>query len=254
MAKMAKDTQTDYTKGGKQISDTSIPLYTKNLTRMDEYLENPSRSIDTYLDKYFNADTASYNDFLRNYTRQMANVTANNYAATGGGYTTSGQRAFEDQQRAQDKLAARLREQGINTAYMMSASDYNNMLNANSAYYNAYGLGKDYSNIERYNNMADQNNSFGNQIGGALPAIGTAVGSLFGPVGAMVGGAIGGMAGNAMTTDTSSLQNVLGAGGANQAQYNAAQGNMYTNNPRTGQSMYNLNNAAGLFGYLSNVK
>lgn len=252
MAKMAKDTQTDYTRGGKQISDTAIPLYTKNLERMDSYLENPSRSIDAYLDRYFNPEnTASYNDFLRNYTRQMANTTAHNYAATGGGYSTSGQRAYDDQQRYQNDFAARLREQGIGAAYTMANTDFSNLRGANADYFNAYGLGKPYSDIERYNNMVDQNNSFWNQIGGVLPAVGSAVGSIWGPAGAAVGNAVGGLAGNAMSTDTSSLQSVLGAGGTNQAAYNAAQGQMFINNPKTGSLMYNPSSLSGIFGMYS---
>jgi hypothetical protein len=252
MAKMAKDTQTDYTRGGKAISDTAIPLYQGNLRRMDDYLENPQRSINTYLDTYFNPENAAYNDFLRNYTRRMADTTAHNYSATGGGYSTSGQRAYDDQQRAQNDLASRLRQYGIDTAYKMANTDFQNMRGANTDYFNAYNLGKAYSDIERYNNMVRQNNSFLNQLGGALPAVGSAVGSLFGPAGAAIGNAVGGLAGNAMTTDTSSLQNVLGAGGANQAAYNAAQGQMYVNNPKTGEVMYNPNTLAGVFGALSN--
>lgn len=252
MAKMAKDTQTDYTRGGKAISDTAIPLYQTNLTRMDEYLENPQRSINTYLDTYFNPESnATYSDFLRNYTRNMANTTAHNYSATGGGYSTSGQRAYDDQQRYQNDLASRLRQYGIESAAGLANQDFQNMRGANADYNAAYQLGKSYSDIERYNNMVRQNNSFLNQIGGALPAVGTAIGSIWGPAGAAIGNAVGGLAGNAMTVDTSSLQSVLGAGGANQAAYNAAQGQMFINNPKTGALMYNPNSLSGIAGMYS---
>lgn len=229
MAKMAKDTQTDYTRGGKAISDTAIPLYQTNLTRMDEYLENPQRSINTYLDTYFNPESnATYSDFLRNYTRNMANTTAHNYSATGGGYSTSGQRAYDDQQRFQNDLASRLRQYGIDTASTLANRDFQNMRGANADYNAAYQLGKSYSDIERYNNMVDQNNSFLNQLSGVASGAGKVLSAIPTPwtqaIGAalQVGGSLGG-------TDVSHLASTLGAGAAQSAIGGVGSGDIYTN-------------------------
>lgn len=170
MAKVAKKKQTDYSIGGHDISQTAIPLYQTNLGRIDEYLANPQVRLNQYLSDYYDNNTAT-SDFLRNYKQAMADQVAQNYAATTGGYTSTGQRAYDQRQRDWSDAMARLRDQGVSSAYNMANQDYQNMLAGNNSYYNAYGLGKEYSDIDQYNYMAGQNNSFWNQalgIGGGL--------------------------------------------------------------------------------------
>lgn len=214
MAKQAKDTQTGWTRQGKRIADVASPLYEKNLLRMDDYLSDPTAAMQMYLDKYYNPNTsAQYSDFLRNYNRAMANTTANNYSATNGGYTSSGQRAYDDAQRYQNDLASRLQDYGVANAYQMAAGDYGNMLNANNAYHNAYGLGKAYSDIERYNNMVNQANGAGNIAGNLMGGVGKVFSSI--PLGwtQAAGAGLQG-AGGLMSVDTSNLAAKLGAGSA----------------------------------------
>lgn len=153
--------QTDYTKGGRDISNTAIPLYQNNLTRMDEYLADPMAAQDAYLNKYYNANTAQNTDFRRAYQRDMAKMTANNYAATNGGYSSLGDRSYVDNQRNWNDAAARLYQQGVDSAYKMADNNYWNMLKANSAYEDAYKLGEDYSRIDQFNDQVDQANSQG---------------------------------------------------------------------------------------------
>ena len=150
--------QTDYTKGGRDISNTAIPLYQNNLTRMDEYLADPMAAQDEYLNKYYNANTAQNADFRRAYQRDMAKMTANNYAATNGGYSSLGNRSYVDNQRNWNDAAARLYQQGVDSAYNMANTNYQNMLSANSAYANAYKLGEDYSRTDQFNDQVDQAN------------------------------------------------------------------------------------------------
>lgn len=235
MAKKAKKIQTDYTKGGRDISNTAIPLYQTNLQQMADYNNNPSARTDEYLDKYY-TNTTAQNDFLTEYKRAMANKTANNYSATGGGYSSAGQRSYDDLQRYENKLASQLYDQGVANAAAMAQQDFNNLLQSNTAYHNAYSLGKDYSDIQQYNNMVKQNNAWNNQVGQVLPAVGSAVGSIWGPVGSMVGGAIGKGLGGMMSTDTSDFFNSQKAGagkgaGAGQGAGSGAQGEQYAVSP-----------------------
>lgn len=185
MAKMAKQKQTDYTKGGKLISDTSVPLYVSNLGRIDEYLSDPQKKMNKYLTDYYD-NTVAQSDFLRNYKRAMSGQTGLNYSATTGGYTSEGQRAYNDQQIHQNDLAARLRAQGVISAYNMASGDFGNMLSANNAYHDAYGLGKPYSDVDQYNYIAKQNNSFGNQLasvgGGLLSSAGKVLSAIPTPI------------------------------------------------------------------------
>lgn len=171
MAKMAKQKQTDYSKGGHAISQTAIPLYQNALNRADDYLSDPTQYIDQYLNKYWSNNNANQSDFLRNYNRAMAGTTANNYAATQGGYSSAGKRAYLDQQYNQNDLASRLQTQGVNSAAQLAQNWYNSNLNAMPQYQNAYAQGKLYGDIDQYNNIAKQNNAFGNQalgVGGQL--------------------------------------------------------------------------------------
>lgn len=228
MAKAAKIKQTDYTRGGRDISNTAIPLYQSGLTQLSDYTMNPDQYRDELLNKYY-TNTPEQNDFLNNFNRTMANTTANNYASTAGGYSSAGNRAYGDTQKYQNDLAARLYNQGITGAQNMLNSDISNLRGALGDYNTAYGLGKEYSKIDQYNDLVDQQNGFWNQISGALPTVGTAIGSMFSPVGAKVGGAIGSIVGNQISTDTSGAMSALGVGSA-QGQSTGAQGGQYGTN------------------------
>lgn len=226
MAKVAKKIQTDYTKGGHDISNTAIPLYQQNLGRVDQYLGDPTQTIDQYLNKYY-TNTSDESDFLRNYNRAMSAQTGRNYNATQGGYSSLNQQNYDALQRYYNDEAARLRDVGVTSSAQLAQNYYNSLLAGNRAYQNAYALGKDYSDIEQYNNAVRQHNRFGNQLAGSLGTIGTAVGAAFGgPVGAAVGNAIGSGIGGTFATDTSNVLGEVGraTGGANNALVSAGLG------------------------------
>lgn len=201
MAKQAKLTQTDYTEGGRDISNTAIPLYQTNLERMDDYLSNPSARIDDYLNKYY-TNTTAQNDFLSEYNRAMAQKTGANYQATSGGYSSQNQQSYDDLQEYYNDQANRLYDTGVSNAYKMATTDYSNMLNANTAYNNAYQLGKAYSDVEQFNDLVDQANS--NWFANALNTAGAVFDS---PVLSMTGNILG--------TDTSNAFASLGVNNAN---------------------------------------
>lgn len=226
MAKMAKDTQTDYTRGGKAISDTAIPVYQTNIRRMDTYLDDPSKRLDYYLDKYY-TNTATQDDFQRSYNRAMSNATANNYAATSGGYSSAGQRAYDDQQRYMNDLYSRLRQYGIDSSAQLAQNEYNSLLNSFPALQTAYQNGQTYSDIERYNNMVDQNNSFMNQLGGIAGGVGQIFSAIPTPMTQAIGAGLQ-VGGNLASTDTSSLASRLG-GFSTQGSGAGTAGDMYTN-------------------------
>lgn len=229
MAKMAKKIQTDYTRGGHDISQTAIPYYQNALGYMNDYLSDPSVYINKYLNEFYSDNAQSRKDFDRQYLNTMSKATANNYAATHGGYSSAGQRSYQDLQRNQNDLYARMREQGIQSAAGLAQNWYNSLLNASPVYQNAYKLGKDYSDIQQYNNGVQQNNSFGNQVAGALPAVGSAIGSIWGPVGSAIGGTAGGALGSALSVDTSGITGSSGGTtGSGSSQWSNL-GNVITN-------------------------
>ena len=201
-AKMAKKIQTDYTTGGHDISQTAIPLYQNSLNQLGNITNDINAYRQNLLNQYYGADAIQNQDFLRAYNRNMGQTTANNYAATTGGYTSSGQRAYDDQQRYYNDLASRLQQYGITGANNLTTSDISNLLNAQGGYQAAYQLGKDYSDIEQYNNAVRQANK--NWLGQGLSALGSIGMASGNPIG-MALGAAAGIGGNLMTTDVSGI-------------------------------------------------
>lgn len=215
MAKQAKLPQTDWTRGGMQISNTATPLYQKNLTRMDEYLSDPQKALDDYLTKYYGSNAIQNQDFLNAYNRAMGQRTGANYAATGGGYTSSGQRAYDDTQKYYNDLVSRLQQYGVGSSYNMANQDYQNMLNANNAYHNAYGLGKNYSAIETQNDLIDQANK--NWWSNALQAGGSALSAIPNPWTQAIGGAMsmaGGLTSKDFNAANAGYASIYGGSGA----------------------------------------
>lgn len=264
MAKQPKKKQTDYTIGGRDISNTAIPLYQKNLTRMDTYLEDPMAAQDKYLNKYYTNTPAQY-DFLRDYNQQMAKLTANNYAATTGGYASQNQQNYDQQQRNYNDAAARLWDAGVTSAYNMSSQDFANMLNANNSYNQAYQLGKAYSDVDQYNDMVDQVNS--NWWAPAISSAGSVISKIPHPVTMAIGGAMQG-AGNAFTVDDSALRAMQGTANdygmyqnmMNQNTQQAALGNLFSgvqdgyNWLRNKSFINNMQNKTNLLANLQDVQ
>ena len=216
MAKVAKKTQTDYTRGGHDISQMAIPMYQENLKRTENYLSNPTGAIDEYLNKYY-SNTPEESDFLRNYNRAMAARTGQNYASTGGGFSSANQQGYDDLQRYMNDYAARLRLAGVSNAAQLAQNYYNNLLSGQGAYQSAYQLGQPYSDVEQWNYMAGQVNSPWTQMGSTLGAVGTGVGATFGgPVGAVVGNAIGSGLGSTMQTQMPGMGTVDTSAGLGQ--------------------------------------
>ena len=178
----------------------------------------------------------------------MANKTAQNYAATQGGYTSAGQRAYMDQQRAYNDAMARLYNQGISNARSMYQSDVTNQQNALGAYGNAYGLGKEYSDIEQYNYMVDQMNNPWNQLLGAAPAVGAlggaAVGALVGNP--MLGASLGSQLGQGVAGTTA----IGGTSGADNPWTSLATGiyNTTASSPQSWINLFNINRKPRLSG------
>lgn len=165
MGKQAKIPQTDYTIGGRDISNTAIPYYKKGVTQLGNYMENVQNRMDPYLEKYVDAaNAADQSDFLRNYQRAMGQQTAQNYSATGGGYSSANQLGYDDLQRYYNDYASRLYAQGLDQANGMAAQEYNMLTGALGSYGNAYNLGKEYSDNEQYNKLVDEANKTGGQI------------------------------------------------------------------------------------------
>ena len=235
MAKEAKIKQTDWTTGGRDISNTAIPLYQEGLGQLGDYMNNVQNRLDPYLENYIDLAQASQkNDLMRSFYDAASKTTANNYNAMNGGYSSANQGTYDDVQRYYNDLASRLYTQGLEAANTMANNEYNMLTGALNSYHNAYNLGEKYSAIDQYNDMVDQANNnmwtgvvntlgdigmsipnpWAQAIGAGLKTVRTAFGKDFGAMDnlrAHATGVTGGQyQGNNYTNYGGSISNLLG--------------------------------------------
>lgn len=244
--KEAKIKQTDWTTGGRDISNKAIPYYQEGLDQLHDYTKNVQNRLDPYIEKYINpASAAEQSDFMRNYQRAMGQQTAQNYAATGGGYSSANQLGYDDLQRYYNDYASRLYSQGLTAANQLANNEYDILQGSLGAYGNAYRLGENYSNIDQYNDMVDQANS--NAWTGWMNTLGDVGLSSGNPYAMAAGAALKGV-GTAFGKDFSAMDSLRA-----RATGTAANSGQYSNsaNNQTGLSK-GLTNTLGQFDWFKN--
>lgn len=235
--KESKIAQTDYTRGGKKISDTAIPHYVDNLNQLDAYMKNIQNRLDPYMDYVNLSQAATQNDFLREYQKAMGNMTGNNYASTNGGYSSLNQQNYDDLQRYYNDLQSRYYAQGVNLASNLANQEWNMLAQTPTVWHNAYNAGKAYSDTERYNAMVDDYNSNAwTGIVNTLGDVGLASGN---PIGMAIGAGLKGV-GTAFSKDFSAMD------GLRQAATGVRDNNQYT----SGSAATNTDMSDSLRGYL----
>lgn len=265
MAKEAKIKQTDWTTGGRDISNKAIPYYQEGLDQLHDYTKNVQNRLDPYIEKYINpASAAAQSDFMRNYQRAMGQQTAQNYAATGGGYSSANQLGYDDLQRYYNDYASRLYNQGLTAANQLANNEYDIIQGSLGAYGNAYKLGENYSNIDQYNDMVDQANSnawtgwmntlgdvglasgnpYAMAAGAVLKGVGTAFGKDFSAMDGLRARATGTAANSGQYSNTASNQAGLSKGLTN----TLSQFDWFKSNPfgkKLSKGTMNAGNASG---------
>lgn len=237
--KKSKISQTDYTRGGKKISDTAIPYYVNNLNQLNDYMQNIQNRLDPYMDYVNLSQAATQNDFLREYQKAMSNMTGNNYASTNGGYSSLNQQNYDDLQRHYNDLQSRYYAQGVNLATNLANQEWNMLAQTPTVWHNAYNAGKAYSDTERYNNMVDDYNSNAwTNIANTLGDIGLSSGN---PYAMAAGVALKGV-GTAFSKDFSAMD------GLRQAATGVRDNNQYN----LGSASTNADIGDSLTGYLKN--
>ena len=266
--KEAKIKQTDWTKGGRDISNKAIPSYQEGLDQLHDYTKNVQNRLDPYIEKYINpASAAEQSDFMRNYQRAMGHQTAQNYAATGGGYSSANQLGYDDLQRYYNDYASRLYNQGLPAANQLANNEYDIIQGSLGAYGNAYKLGENYSNIDQYNDMVDQANSnawtgwmntlgdvglasgnpYAMAAGAVLKGVGTAFGKDFSAMDSLRARATGATGNSGQYSNTASNQVGLGKGLTNTLR----QFDWFKNNPFGSNLSRGTKNAGNVSGVIN---
>lgn len=197
MGKKKKKIQTQYTTDGRDLSHQGTQLAQQSMSNISDYQNRIQNRIDPYM-KYIDLATAAPNsDFLTDYKRATAQQTGSNYAATHGGYSSANQLGYDDLQKYYNDYAARLYTSGLGMAEQMAQNEYNDYLAGAQTGSNMYGYGKEYSDIEQYNNLAKQNSWLSNLLTSAGDTIGSISMKSGNPLVMGIGGAVGGLMGTA---------------------------------------------------------
>lgn len=170
--KQAKTPKTQYQTEAQQLGRDAYGRITPTLNRVENLTMNPDDYRKEHINDLFNSG-AQWNDAMRNYRRQMSAATANNYNATGGGYSSSGQRLYDDVQRGLNDYNARLYDTGVRTVEDLLSNDRS----AANSYYktllNQHAMASQPDALDSYNQMLDKQNK--NWWSNALGGIGNAV-------------------------------------------------------------------------------
>lgn len=218
--KSAKTPKSQYQTETQSLGRYAYDKINPQLDRIGELTNNADDYRKSHINDYFNS-SASWNDAMRNYRRQSAAATANNYAATGGGYSSAGQRLYDDMQRNLNDYNARLYDQGVNTVEGMLGVDRAAAQNYYNTLVNQHAMAREGDLIDVQNQLVDKANK--NGWTSLLNSAGD-VASLFGPWGKAIGAAmkVGSWAGstnynnalNSVNNQLASIQNTRGGQGS----------------------------------------
>lgn len=156
--KKQKQVKTQYETENQQLGRQAYPYIQPAMDRMNDLSMNPDKYRQDYINKYFGKDTAEWNDAMRNYQRIMGNTTANNYNATHGGYSSAGQKLYNDTQRNQNDLISRLNSAGVSGSQTLLNNDLTNTANLYNTLNNQHAMAKTGDAIDEYNKLVDKSN------------------------------------------------------------------------------------------------
>lgn len=155
--KKAKTPVTKYQREQQKLGRNAYRDIEPQRQRIADLTNNANQYRQEGINNFFNSD-ANWNDALRNYRRQMAQATANNYFSTGGGYSSAGKKYYDDTQRAANDLNSRLYTQGVSTVENMLSNDRNSAINYYDLLNQQHGFASQPDAIDEYNKLVDKQN------------------------------------------------------------------------------------------------
>lgn len=166
--KKAKTPKTQYQTENQQLGRDAYGRITPALDRLESLSMNPDEYRQRGINTYFNS-SADWNDAMRQYRRQMNQATANNYNAMNGGYSSAGQKYYDDTQRYANDLNSRLYDRGVQTVNNMLSQDTGLAQNYYNTLMGQHDLAAQPDAIDTANQLIDQanKNSWSNILGTA---------------------------------------------------------------------------------------
>lgn len=175
--KKEKIQKTQYETENQNLGRAAYPKIQPALDRVGDLTMNPDEYRKNLIDTYYNSDnSAQWSDAQRNIRRNLSNATANNYAATHGGYSSAGQKYYDDVTRAMNDYNSRLWDYGVNSANNMYNSDLANTSNYYKTLLGTHQLAEQGDAIDNYNELVDKQNKQWwanalNEIGSGVEAL-----------------------------------------------------------------------------------
>lgn len=175
--KKQPQTKTRYETENQQLGRNAYPQIQPTLDRIGDLAMNPDEYRQNQLNTYYNANnSAQWSDAQRNTLRTLANATANNYAATHGGYSSAGNKYYDDNVRAVNDYNARLWDAGVNNVNNMLTQDTNLAQNYYKNLLAQHDMAAVPDAVDAYNDVIDKANknswtNIANTIGQGLSAI-----------------------------------------------------------------------------------
>lgn len=209
LGKKAKQTKTQYENENQALGRAAYPKIQPTLDRIGDLTMNPDQYRKDILNDYYNSEnSARWSDAQRNALRTLANATANNYSATHGGYSSAGNKYYDDTTRAVNDYNARLWDVGVNSANDMYNKDLTNTQSYYKTLLGQHDLAQRPDAIDTYNQVIDKANK--NAWTGIANTAGSVIGSIPTPVTRAIGAGLQ-LAGNIGSTDYSDTLSRLGA-------------------------------------------
>lgn len=173
--KKAKTPKTQYQTENQQLGRDAYGRITPALDRLESLSMNPDEYRQQGINNFFNS-SADWNDAMRQYRRQMNQATANNYNAMNGGYSSAGQKYYDDTQRYANDLNSRLYDRGVQTVNNMLSQDTGLAQNYYNTLMGQHDLAAQPDAIDTANQLIDKSNK--NAWSNILGQAGTMVESL----------------------------------------------------------------------------
>lgn len=157
--KKQKQQTTQYERENQQIGRDAYQNIQPAVDRMNTLAMNPDEYRKNAINTYWNAEnSAQWSDAQRNMLRNLSNATAHNYAATGGGYSSAGNKYYDDVSRLMNDYNARLWDKGIEGSQNMLTQDYNLTTNDLENLRKLHAGAQTADAIDAYNKVIDQSN------------------------------------------------------------------------------------------------
>ncbi|MBP5596342.1 MAG: hypothetical protein J6Y02_13225 [Pseudobutyrivibrio sp.] len=151
--------KTQYETENQEIGRSAYPKIQPTLDRIGDLTMNPDEYRQKMMNTYYDPNkTASWSDLQRAINTNLSNATARNYNTMAGGYSSSGQKYYDQNTRAMNDLAARYYDNALSGANALYQNDLGNTQKYYGTLLGTHDLAKAPDAIDSYNDLVKESN------------------------------------------------------------------------------------------------